>query len=120
MNTRDVAKKLIRYCRDCKHRKAVVELYADRCTSREMPGAPHEFIEGKAAIVEKNNKWFELVKEFHECEVTDPQIAGNFFSCQMTLDVSFYGQKRMQMEEICIYEVADGQIVSEQFFYSSD
>lgn len=119
MNTREVAKKLIRYCRDQKHRKAVDELYADDCTSREMPaGAPDEFVQGKPGIIEKNNQWFEMVKEFHECEVTDPLIAGNFFSCKMIVDVSFYGRKRMQLEELCVYEVRDGKIISEQFFYS--
>ena len=118
VDTREVAKKLIRYCRDQKHRKAVAELYADHCTSREMPGSENEFVEGKAAIIEKNDKWFEMVKEFHECEVTDPLIAGAFFTCQMTVDVSFYGHKRMQLNEVCVYQVEDGKIVSEQFFYS--
>lgn len=117
MNTIDVAKKLIRFCRDKKHRKAVEELYADNCVSREMPGTPDEFVEGKAAIIKKNNTWFESVKEFHECEVSDPIVAGNFFSCLMTLDVTFYGRKRMQLEEVCVYEVSDAKIISEQFFY---
>ncbi len=118
MSTRDVAKKLIRYCRDKKHRKAVEELYAADCTSREMPDSPDEFVQGKAKIVKKNNKWFEMVKEFHECEVTDPLIADNFFSCLMTIDVSFYGRKRMQLQELCVYEVRNSKIISEQFFYS--
>ena len=118
MNTRDVAKKLIRYCRLQKHRKAVDELYSDQCTSREMPGTPDEFVAGKSAIVAKNKKWFDSVKEFHDCEVSDPIVAGSLFSCLMTLDVTFYGRKRMQLEEICVYNVADGKVVSEQFFYS--
>ena len=117
MNTKDVAKKLIRFCRDQKHRKAVDELYADNCVSREMPGTPDDFVEGKAAIIEKNNKWFESVKEFHECEVTDPVVCGDFFTCKMSLDVTFYGRKRMQLEEICVYQVSNEKIVSEQFFY---
>ena len=83
-----------------------------------MPGADKEFVEGKPAIIEKNEKWFAMVKEFHECEVTDPLIAGSFFSCQMTVDVSFYGHKRMQLEEVGVFEVKDGKIISEQFFYS--
>ncbi|MEM9410886.1 MAG: SnoaL-like domain-containing protein [Planctomycetota bacterium] len=117
-STREVAKKLIRFCREKKHKKALEELYADHCTSREMPGTPDEYLVGKAAIVEKNNRWFEAVKEFHECDVSDPVLAGEFFSCLMTIDVTFYGRKRMELEEICVYEVSDGQIVSEQFFYS--
>lgn len=118
MNTKEVAKKLIRYCRDQKHRKAVDELYADNCISREMPGTPDDVIQGKAAIIAKNNKWFESVKEFHECEVSDALVSGDFFSCLMSIDVTFYGRKRMQLEEICVYQVIQGKIVSEQFFYT--
>jgi hypothetical protein len=117
VNTREVAKKLIRYCRDQQHQKAVQELYADNCISREIAGADGELVKGKAAIIEKNNKWFEMVEIFHECEVSDPLIAGNFFSCKMLIDVSFHGNNRMQLEEIGVYEVKDGLIISEQFFY---
>lgn len=119
MSTRDVAKKLIRFCRAQKHRKAVDELYADTCISREMPGVPEEVVEGKAGIMAKNVKWFEAVKEFHECEVSDPMVSGDYFSCLMVIDVTFYGRKRMQLSEICVYEVVKDKIVSEQFFYSS-
>ncbi len=118
VETKEVAKKLIRYCRDKKHRKAVEELYADQCVSREMPGMPDEFTEGKLAIIAKNNSWFETVKEFHECEVSDPIVAGSFFSCMMAVDVTFFGRQRMQMQEICVFEVKDGKIVSEQFFFT--
>ena len=118
MTTKDVARKLIRYCRERRHRKAVDELYADHCTSREMPGVPDDFVEGKQAIMEKNQRWFEMVKVFHDGDVTDPIFAGNFFCCEMFLDVTFKGHKRMQLEELCVYEVQNGKIVSEQFFYS--
>jgi len=119
VSTRDVAKQLIRFCRAQKHRKAVDELYADDCVSREMPGVPEAIVEGKLGIIAKNNKWFEAVKEFHECEVSDPIVSGDFFSCLMVIDVTFYGRKRMQLSEICVFEVANEKIVSEQFFYSS-
>jgi hypothetical protein len=117
METLAVAKKLIRYCREQRHKTALRELYAENCVSREMPGTPEELVTGKPAILQKNKKWFESVKEFHECDVSDAIIAGNFFVCRMTIDVTFYGQPRMQLEEICVYEVANGQIVSEQYFY---
>lgn len=117
MNTCEVAKKLVRYCREQRHKTAIRELYADGCTSREMPDSPDELVVGKDAIIEKNNQWFQAVKEFHECDVSDPIIAGNVFCCRMIVDATFYGRPRMQLEEICVYRVENGQIVSEQFFY---
>jgi limonene-1,2-epoxide hydrolase len=35
----------------------------------------------------------------------------------MTLDATMTGMGRMQLDEICVYEVKDGKIVFEQFFY---
>jgi hypothetical protein len=33
------------------------------------------------------------------------------------MDITFKGMGRVPMEEIALYKVADGKIVSEQFFY---
>jgi hypothetical protein len=33
------------------------------------------------------------------------------------MDVTMKGQGRMNMDEIAVYEVKDGKIVKEQFFY---
>lgn len=98
--------------------EALHELYADNCTSREMPGMPNEFVEGKEAIVKKSEQWFNNVEEMHSGEVGDPAVAGNHFSCSMNFDITFKDRGRTQMEEICVFEVQEGKIVAEQFFYS--
>jgi len=33
------------------------------------------------------------------------------------LDATMKGMGRMKLEEICVFEVKDGKIISEQFFY---
>ena len=48
---------------------------------------------------------------------TKPQVAGNFFVCIMGMDVTIKGQPRMKMDEVAVYEVKDGKIVLEQFFF---
>jgi hypothetical protein len=42
-------------------------------------------------------------------------VAKSSFACVMRLDVTMKGQGRMDMTELCGYEVADGKIISEQF-----
>ena len=49
--------------------------------------------------------------------VSDPVVAGDFFSCSMMVDLTTKEQGRNKMEEICVYEVQDGKIVKEQFFH---
>jgi hypothetical protein len=34
----------------------------------------------------------------------------------MRLDMTMKGQGRMDMAELCVYQVKDGKIISEQFF----
>ncbi len=57
------------------------------------------------------------VEEMHDGYSTDPVVAGNFFSVAMGLDATMKGMGRMRMDEIAVYEVKDGKIVKEQFFF---
>ena len=118
MNTQQVANKLVEMCRKGENMQAVDELYADNCVSKEMSGIPDEIANGKEAIIKKGQEWFGSVEEFHSSTVSDPQVAGNHFACTMKMDITFKERGRVQMEEVCVYEVADGKIVNEQFFYS--
>ena len=117
MNTQDVANRLITMCREGKNLEAIDELYADNITSKEMPGMPNDTVSGKEAVRQKSEQWMESIEEFHGGEVSDPVVAGNHFTCRMTFDATFKEGGRQQMEEIGIFEVKEGKIVGEQFFY---
>jgi len=95
------------------------ELYADNCVSLEMEGAnmPNQRVEGMEAITQKGKQWNEMVEEFHGAEIDGPIVAGNHFSATMKMDITMKGQPRKIDEEVCIFRVENGKIVSEQFFY---
>jgi hypothetical protein len=57
------------------------------------------------------------VQEFHNSTISDPIIAGNVFAVSWALDATFKERGRMTIEEICVYQVKDGKIILEQFFY---
>ncbi|NAS30372.1 nuclear transport factor 2 family protein [Flavobacteriaceae bacterium R38] len=118
MKTQDVANRLVSLCREGKNMEALEELYSNDVISREMPGFPNEIASGKEAVTRKSIEWFENVQEFHSGEISNPIVAGNHFTCSMNFDVTFKDSGRQQMEEVCVYEVNDGKIVSEQFFYT--
>jgi ketosteroid isomerase-like protein len=52
----------------------------------------------------------------HGGSTSGPVIAGNYFTCYMTMDFTRKDGQRINMEEIGLYKVKDGKIVSEQFF----
>ncbi len=119
MTTREVANRLVELCRTGQWENAFAELYSNDAVSIEMPGSPYpERCEGMEAIAAKGKQWEGMVEDFHGVEVSDPIVAGDHFSCTMTMDITIKGMPRTKNEEVCVYEVKDGKIVSEQFFYS--
>lgn len=117
MNVQEVANQLVEFCRQGQYEKAHNELYCDHAVSVEPAFAPVPKVEGIEAIRTKGQQWQEMVQEFHSAEVSEPIVAGNHFSVTMKNDVTFKEMGRQQMEEVCVYQVKDGKIVSEQFFY---
>ncbi|HVX06095.1 MAG TPA: nuclear transport factor 2 family protein [Rhodanobacteraceae bacterium] len=120
MNTEQVAKRLVELCRKGEYEQAQRELYAQDAVSIEMPGLPEGAlgnVEGLDAIYEKGRQFSERVEAVHANEASDPVIAGNWFSVAFSMDVTFKGRGRVQMQEIGVYHVRGGKVVSEQFFY---
>ncbi|MFL0354609.1 SnoaL-like domain-containing protein [Xanthomarina sp. GH4-25] len=120
MKTKEVAQKWVELCREGKNLECINQLYHDDVVSKEMPGMPDEVITGKQNVWNKSKEWLDSVEGFHSSEISDPVVAGNFFSAKMAFDCTFKEHGRQKMEEVCVYEVKDGKIASEQYFYSMD
>ena len=120
MNTEDIARRLVQLCREGKYEQAQEELYADNAVSIEMDGLPEGALgnaQGLPAIREKGRRWRESIEAIHAAEMSDPLIAGHWFSVSSRIDATYKGMGRMDMREIAVYRVRDGKVVHEQFFY---
>jgi len=94
------------------------ELFADTAVSVEPEHSPGlKRAEGIDAIKQKGKAFSEMVEEMHGGYSDKPIVAGNHFAVAMGMDVTSKGQGRMKMDEIAVYEVKEGKIVKEQFFY---
>lgn len=118
MNTTQVAQQYIEYCKNGKTAECLDNLYSPTAVSCEPSGAPTEKVNGIEGIRGKQTQWNNSIQEVHNIEISEPLVAGNFFTCTMNIDVTYKGQPRTQMEEVCVFEVENGKIVSEQFFYN--
>jgi hypothetical protein len=65
----------------------------------------------------KAKEWNEMIEEMFGGYTNEAQVAGNFFVCIMGMDVKIKGQPRMKVDEVALYEVRDGKIILEQFFF---
>ncbi|WP_025739419.1 SnoaL-like domain-containing protein [Aquimarina pacifica] len=119
MNTQQVASRLVELCRLGENMQAISELYDQNIVSKEMPGMPNSITSGKDQVTKKSQDWYATVEEFHGGQISDPIVADNHFSCSMKMDCTFKGQGRMQIEEVCVYQVQNGKITEEQFFYAT-
>jgi hypothetical protein len=115
MTTQQVADRLVALCREGKFEEAQNELYARDATSDEPPGAPVGHVAGLDGIIEKGRQFAGMTEAVHGIEVSDPIIGGNAFACTLRMDITMKGKNRSNMEEVCVYTVKDGKIVSERF-----
>jgi len=117
--TQQVADRLVELCSTGKFEKAQEELFAEDVVSIEPESSqmPEKKVEGLNAIKEKGKQFQSMVKENHGLTVSEPLVMGNYFSVALGMDVTMKDGKRSQMDELIVYHVKDGKVVSEQFFY---
>jgi hypothetical protein len=94
------------------------EFFADNVRSVDPPNSPYfGYAEGKDPVRKKGEDWVKRVEAVHRTYTTEPIVGGNHFAVGREVDITVQGLGRIQIDEIMLYEVKDGQIVSEQFFY---
>lgn len=94
------------------------ELFADNVRSIDPPGSPYMgYAEGKAAVRKKGTDFVSGITEVHHLSTSEPVLAGNHFAVAREMDITVAPHGRIQINEIMLYEVKNGQIILEQFFY---
>jgi len=94
------------------------ELFSEDVRSIDPVNSPYfKYAEGKANVREKGENWVKRVREVHHLLTSQPVVAGNYFAVGRYVDISVDDFGRIKMDEIMLYQVRDGKIVLEQFFY---
>lgn len=119
MTTQEIARELVAYCAKGEFGKAQTELYDENAVSIEPYATPNFAKETKGLPeLQKKIKFFlDGLDAIHSIKVSEPLVVANAISFSIDMDVDMKGQGRMNMAEICVYEVKDGKIISEQFFF---
>ncbi len=118
MTTHEIASRLQALCQQGQYATAHKELYADNVTSTEgdMQGGRNT-VTGMEAVKEKETRFQSMVEEMFSGYTGEPKVFGNYIFMEMGMDVKMKGMDRMNMTEMCMYEVKDEKIISEEFFY---
>jgi hypothetical protein len=118
MTTQEIANRLVDWCRHGKIEEAKEELFATDISSIEpREGLLPKETKGMDAIRKKAALFVSMVDSFYGDTISDPIVAGDYFSVSWTSDLKMKGEPRQINTELCVYKTCDGKIVSEQFFY---
>jgi hypothetical protein len=118
MTTEEVAARFHELAQQEKWFEIQDELFADNVRSVEPSNSPYMgYAEGKAPVRKKGEDFVGRIVDFHGASTTAPVLAGNHFSIGRKMEVTVKPHGRIRLDEVIVYEVKDGQIVLEQFFY---
>lgn len=117
MNTQEIASRLVELCRKGDFETAQKELFSDDAVSIEPEASPafEKETRGLKNIIEKGHKFDAMTEKIHNLTVSEPIVAKNSFACSLRMDISMKQGGRMEMEELCLYKVKDGKVISEEF-----
>ena len=118
MTTQEVAARFNQLAQEEKWFEIQDELFAENVKSIDPPNSSYfGYAEGKASVRKKGENFVAKITAAHERFTTPPIVAGNHFAVGRKVDITVNGFGRIKIDEIMLYEVKDGQIISEQFFY---
>ena len=118
MTTQEVASRFNELAQQEKWFEIQDEFFADNVKSIEPVNSPYmENAEGKTAVRKKGENFVNKITALHSAYTSEPLVTGNHFTVVREVDITVQGHGRIQMHQIMLYEVNNGQIILEQFFY---
>jgi len=118
MTTQQVAARFNELAQQEKWFEIQDELFANSVKSIDPENSPYfGYAEGKTPVRKKGEDWVKRIESAHKRYTTEPIVGGNHFAVGREVDITVNGHGRIKIEEIMLYEVKEGEIVSEQFFY---
>jgi hypothetical protein len=118
MTTQEVATRFNELAKEEKWFEIQDEFFADNVRSIDPPGSPYfSYAEGKEAVRRKGSEFVSRITGLHRAFTTEPVVAGNHFAVGREVDITVEGHGRIQINQVMLYEVENGKIILEQFFY---
>ena len=118
MTTQEVASRFNELAKEEKWFEIQDELFSDVVKSIDPPNSRYfGYAEGKVLVRKKGEEFVNRIEAAHRRYTTEPIVGGNHFAVGREVDITVQGFGRIQINEVMLYEVKDGQIVLEQFFY---
>ncbi len=120
MNANEIGKKYVALCKEGRNHECLDQLFASDAVSVEAAASPggNREANGLDAIKAKGKWWIEN-HTVHKAEMQGPYPHDERFAVRFVYDITQKQTgKRITMEEVGLFTVANGKITREEFFYS--
>ncbi|MDQ6901888.1 MAG: nuclear transport factor 2 family protein [Bacteroidota bacterium] len=121
MSTEEIANRYCELAKENKWPEMLNELCSQHLVNKEPEHVVARSIQpttaGLNAVKAKGETNRKMIEEIHSQQCSAPLVAGNFFTVTLKRDITFKGRPRVTLEEIALFEIKEGKIISEQFFY---
>jgi len=118
MKTEEIAKNLVAWCNSGQEARCYEELYSPNIVSIEADKSSPNAISNGMEEVAKKGEWWKENFEVHSVKTSEPIVADGWFTVRHTMDTTHKPSgQRSTMAELGVYQVKEGKIVQEQFFY---
>src|SRR6516164_7831702 len=112
MTTKEIANRLVEMCRNGQVEEAKEELFANDIVSLEpREGLRPKETKGMGAIRKKAGLFVSKAENFYGNIISDPIVAGDYFSVAWESDLQMKGEARKTGSEICVYKTSAGKII---------
>jgi hypothetical protein len=113
MTTAIVASRLIELCEEGNFIQAQHEFYDTDIKSIDPDGS---VTIGASNMNAKEQRFLDNLEKIYSISYSDPLIAGSYFTVKLKMEIEIKNIGHKSLEEVCVYRVADGKIIFEQFF----
>ena len=116
--TREIAARFNELAQEGKWFEIQDAFFAEDVRSIDPENSPYfGYAEGKEAVRKKGEDFVSRIEAGHRSYTSEPIVTGNHFAVVREVDITVRPHGRIQINQIMLYKVKDGQIVSEQFYY---
>jgi hypothetical protein len=119
MTTKEVATRYYELIQQHQYRQIQEELYAPNVINIEPENDTNLPLvtEGIEALQQKEGLFFSQVEQMYGGTMSEPIVSDYYFSQMTEMDVKMRGKERKLKNQIGVFEVRNGKIVKEQFFF---
>lgn len=114
LSTSEIANRLVELLKQQQFVQAYQELFSDDTTSHDPIYAAQPPLKGLDLLIEREKQFLQRA-QIHGINVSDPIIAGSYFTISLQMDFTA-AEERKNLAELCIYKVIEGKINRQEFF----